>query len=135
MKELSSADIVDIIYTHIRTSELAKEVPTLYKYKHFLNPSGEFIVVAPLVNVINNSQIANVNVNIYVPDETPTLDRKEQRYPNDERLKFLSDLAIKTLKGYPSDKRYFFRVDSESITSEENMSYSFVTLRGKLTNS
>lgn len=26
MKELSSADIVDIIYTHIRTSELAKEV-------------------------------------------------------------------------------------------------------------
>lgn len=64
MKELSSADIVDIIYTHIRTSELAKEVPTLYKYKHFLNPSGEFIVVAPLVNVINNSQIANVNVNI-----------------------------------------------------------------------
>lgn len=78
-KELSSADIVDIIYTHIRTSELAKEVPTLYKYKHFLNPSGEFIVVAPLVNVINNSQIANVNVNIYVPDQTPTLDRKEQR--------------------------------------------------------
>lgn len=134
MEELSTADILQIIYSHLRSSQLAQEVGEIRKYKFYNNPQGEFIVIAPLANAMNNMQVATVNVNIYVPDLTPTVGGEEQRYPNDTRLRELSDMAIEGLKGYKSDRRFFFRPESETIITEENISYSFSNIKVKLIN-
>lgn len=136
MKELTTTDILQLAYSRIRNSPLAKQVPQIYKYKHFLNPKGEFIVVTPLANAINDSQIATINVNIYVPDKSPTIDSKPQREPNDARLSELSKLAMDALKWYNTGERYFFRVEEETIISEEQagLNYSFSNIKVKFQN-
>lgn len=133
MMTLSTTEILQIIYDTLMNSALGIQVPIIYKYKHILNPSGEFIVVMPLANEINNSQVAVVNVNLYVPDKIETVNKKTQRFPNDERLKELTRLAMEALEaGYRTKERYWFRITSENIISEDNMSYSFVNLKVEL---
>lgn len=136
MKELTTPDILQLIYSRIRNSALAKQVPKIYKYKHLLNPTGEFIVVAPLANVINNSQTATINVNIYVPDKSPVFDGQKQRELNDGRLNDLTRLAMEALKWYDTGERYFFRVEAETIISEEQegLNYSFSNIKVKFQN-
>lgn len=95
--------------------------------------SGEFIVLNPLTNVVGGLQIATINVNIYVPDSTPTIGGIENRYPNRNRLTELSQLAFDALEGYPSQERYFFDVSDESLISEEEIPYSFANIKVKLT--
>lgn len=139
MKKLTSNDIFNIVWTALRTSRLSNEVPTMYA-DHFPtstsnNPlTGEFIVVAPLSNAVGDIQVATVNVNIYVPDVTPTIDRSEQRYPNRKRLGELSALAYDALSIYPSNERYYFDVQSETLFSESEFSYSFVNIKVQLKN-
>lgn len=96
--------------------------------------SGEFIVVSPLSNVFEDIQVATVNVNIYCPDITPTIDRIEQRYPNRKRLGELSKLAYKALSGFPVYDRYFFTALSETVLSEQDFSYSFINFKVQLKN-
>ena len=139
MKELTSAEIFDIVWSSLRNSELANEVPTMYA-DHFPEKttnsqlSGEFIVVSPLSNVLGDIQVATVNVNIYCPDITPTIDRIEQRYPNRKRLGELSKLAYKALSVFPVYDRYFFTVLSETVLSEQDFSYSFINFKVQLKN-
>lgn len=135
MKELTTSDILQLVYSRLRDSELGKKVPAIYKYKYFLNPTGEFIVVTPLANAINDSQIATINVNIYIPDRKPTIGREKQREPNDARINELAKLAIDALKWYDTGERYFFRVEAEAIISEESIDYSFSNIKVKFQNS
>lgn len=104
----------------------------LYRHHYPNNPTGEFIVVTTLDNTIGGMQVASVNVNIYVPDSTPTIDREEQRFPNDARLKELSRIAYESLACYPLNDRWFFNVENEAIISEENVSYTFSNIKIKL---
>lgn len=135
MKELTVSEILQLVYSRLRNSELADEVPTIYKFNHFLNPTGEFIVVAPLSNVVNDDQIATIVVNIYVPDSTPTIGNKEQRTSNDARLGALAKIALEVLRWYDTGQHYFFRVEASSIISEEEISYSFINMKVKFKNS
>ena len=82
-----------------------------------------------LTNVIGDSQVATVIVNIYVPDDTPTINREEQRFPNRNRLDELTRIAFESIGNYPFDKRWFFDVSDESIISEENVSYTFSSIK------
>lgn len=135
MMALSTTEILQIVYDTLLNSALGIQVPTIYKYKHILNPSGEFIVVMPLANEINNSQVAVVNVNLYVPDKIETVNKKTQRFPDDKRLKELTRLALEALEaGYRTQERYWFRVISEEIISDDNISYSFSNIKIKLIN-
>ena len=65
---LTSTEIFKLVWDRIRDSLLGKTVPMMYADHYPNNPSGEFIVVGSLSNVVGDSQVATVNVNIYVPD-------------------------------------------------------------------
>lgn len=129
---LTSAEIFKLVWDRIRDSPLSQAVPTAYADHYPNNPSGEFIVVGSLSNVVGDSQVATVNVNIYVPDTTPTIDREEQRFPNRKRLTELTRIAFDSLEGYPTDERWFFDVSDETLISEEVIPYTFSNIKVKL---
>lgn len=129
---LTTSEILDMVITRIRETELGKVVPVLYRHHYPNNPTGEFIVVTTLDNTAGGLQVASVNVNIYVPDSTPTIGREEQRYPDDVRLKQLSQIAYESLACYPLNERWFFDVEDEALISEENISYTFSNIKIKL---
>ena len=129
---LTSTEIFDIVWGYIRKSPLAEAVPTMYADHYPNKPSGEFIVVRSLTNDIGDLQVATVNVNIYVPDTTPTIGKEEQRYPNRKRLNELTRIAFKALEGYPTNERWYFDVSDETLISEEGISYSFSNIQVKL---
>lgn len=129
---LTSTEIFSIVWNQITNSILGWEVPVMYADHYPINPEGEFIVVNSLSNVVGDSQVATVNVNIYVPDDTPTINRKEQRYPNRSRLNELTRDAYTSLQGYPLSKRWFFDVSDETLISEEGISYTFSNIKVKL---
>lgn len=139
MRRLTSAEIFGIVWSALRNSQLAIEVPSMYA-DHFPEMTtnsqltGEFIVVSSLTNSLGDIQVATVNVNIYVPDVTPTIDRIEQRYPDRKRLSELASIAYKTLAVYPKDERYYFDVLSDTLLSEEDISYSFINLKVQIKN-
>lgn len=131
---LTSAEVFSIVWDWIQYSPLHAEVPTMYPDKHpDATPTspltGEFIVVNSLTNVLGDMQVATVNVNIYVPDDTPTINKVEQRYPNKTRLKELTKIAYGSLQGYPITERWFFDVSSENIISEQGIPYSFANIK------
>lgn len=129
---LTSTEIFDIVWGYIRKSPLAEAVPTMYADHYPNKPSGEFIVVTSLTNAIGDLQVATVNVNIYVPDTTPTIGKEEQRYPNRKRLKELARIAFEALEGYPTNERWYFDVSDETLISEEGIAYSFSNIQVKL---
>lgn len=126
---LTSTEIFKLVWDRIRDSLLGKTVPMMYADHYPNNPSGEFIVVGSLSNVVGDSQVATVNVNIYVPDTTPTIGREEQRYPDRNRLNELTRLAFDSLGYYPINERWFFDVSDETLISEEGISYTFSNLK------
>lgn len=130
---LTSTEIFDIVWGYIRKSPLAEAVPTMYADHYPNKPSGEFIVAKSLTNAIGDLQVSTVNVNIYVPDTTPTIDREEQRYPNRKRLNELTRIAFEALEGYPTNERWYFDVSDETLISEEGIPYSFSNIQVKLT--
>ena len=129
---LTSTEIFKLVWDRIRDSPLGKAVPTMYADHYPNNPSGEFIVVNSLSNVVGDSQVATVNVNIYVPDNTPTINREEQRFPNRNRLNELTRIAFDSLGNYHIDERWFFDVSDETLISEEDISYTFSNIKVKL---
>lgn len=60
---LTSTEIFKLVWDRIRDSLLGKTVPMMYADHYPNNPSGEFIVVGSLSNVVGDSQVATVNVN------------------------------------------------------------------------
>lgn len=136
--KLTTMEIFNIVWNWIQQSPLYGAVPTMYA-DHYPQQvqgrglKGEFIVVNSLSNEIGDSQVATVNVNIYVPDKTPSLGGvKNQRYPDMGRLEVLTRLAYEALAGYPKDERYFFDVSNETLISEEGISYTFSNIKVKL---
>lgn len=129
---LTCTEIFKLVWDCIRTSPLSQAVPTMYADHYPNNPSGEFIVVNSLSNVVGDSQVATVNVNIYVPDDTPTINREEQRFPNRNRLNELTRIAFDSLANYPIAERWFFDVSDETLISEEGISYTFSNIKVKL---
>lgn len=129
---LTSAEIFKLIWDHVQNSALGLSVPEMYADHYPLNPSGEFIVMTSLSNVVGESQVATVNVNIYVPDDTPTINREEQRYPNRKRISELTRIAFDSLMGYPMNERWFFDVSDEIILTEDVIPYSFSNIKVKL---
>lgn len=129
---LTTNEIFEIVIDRILSTDLGRELPVLYRHHYPSNPTGEFIVVTTLDNTMGDMQLASVNVNIYVPDSTPTIGREEQRYPDDVRLKQLSKIAYGSLACYPLNERWFFDVEDEALISEENISYTFSNIKIKL---
>lgn len=131
---LTAADIFNIVWDWIKQSPLAKAVPTMYADHFPPNATGEFIVITSLSNAVGDTQVAAVNVNIYVPDQTPSFgSARDQRYPNRKRLAELSRIAYDSLKGYPRNERWFFDVSDESLISEEEgILYTFSNIKVKL---
>ena len=129
---LTSTEIFRLVWDRIRDSSLGKAVSTMYADHYPNNPSGEFIVICSLSNIIGDSQVATVNVNIYVPDTTPTIGREEQRYPDRNRLDELTRIAFDSLGHYPIDERWFFDASDETLISEESVSYTFSNIKVKL---
>lgn len=134
----TSAEILSLIWDWIRTTPLYDAVPTMY-LDHFPTSaasklSGEFIVLTPLSNSIGEQQVATVNVNIYVPDTTPRINKEEQRYPDNNRLAELTKIAYDSLRCYPINKRYFFDILDESLISEGDIPYTFSNIKLQLKN-
>ena len=129
---LTAGEIFRIVWDWVRQSPLAQAVPTMYADYYPPNVKGEFLVMNMLSNATGGNQIATVNVNIYVPDQTPSFgNAKNQRYPDRKRLTELSRIAFDSLAGYPADKRWFFDVSDESLISEEGIPYSFSNIKVK----
>lgn len=139
MKKLTSAEIFDIIWNAVRGSRLHAEVPMMYADHYPVSAnnekmSGEFIVISQISNAIGDIQVSTVNVNIYTPDSTPSINRSEQRYPNRKRLGELALLAYEALSKSPLDERYTFEVQSETVISERELPYSFLNVKVQLKN-
>lgn len=138
MDNLTTSEIFRIVWNWVQQSTLYEAVPTMYA-DHFpqqdkgKSPKGEFMVLTSLANVTGDSQVATVNVNIYVPDQTPSFsDVKDQRYPDRNRLAELTRIAYDSLKGYPQSERWFFDVSDETLISEEAIPYTFSNIKVKL---
>lgn len=134
----TSAEILSLVWDWIRTTPLYEAVPTMY-LDHFPTSAshkltGEFIVLTTLSNVIGEQQVATVNVNIYVPDTTPRINKEEQRYPDNNRLSELTKIAYDSLRCYPLDERYFFDVLDESLISEVEIPYTLSNIKVQLKN-
>ncbi len=129
---LTSTEIFNLVWQCLRESPLSEQLPVMYADHHPANPTGEFVVMTSLTNVAGDVQVATVNVNIYVPDQTPTINREEQRYPNRERLNELTRIAFDALGCYPAESRWFFDVSEETLISEEEISYTFSNIKVKL---
>lgn len=134
----TSAEILSLVWDWIRTTPLYEAVPTMY-LDHFPTSTshkltGEFIVLTTLSNVIGEQQVATVNVNIYVPDTTPRINKEEQRYPDNNRLSELTKIAYDSLRCYPLDERYFFDVLDESLISEAEIPYTLSNIKVQLKN-
>jgi len=129
---LTSTEIFKFIWDRILDSPLHEAVPIMYADHYPNNPTGEFIVMTSLSNVIGTSQVVTVNVNLYVPDNTPTINTEKQRYPDRNRLNELTRIAFDSLANYPIAERWFFDVSDETIVSEENISYTFSNIKVKL---
>ncbi len=125
---LTSTEIFKFIWDRILDSPLHEAVPIMYADHYPNNPTGEFIVMTSLSNVIGTSQVVTVNVNLYVPDNTPTINTEKQRYPDRNRLNELTRIAFDSLANYPIAERWFFDVSDETIVSEENISYTFANI-------
>jgi hypothetical protein len=138
MTRKTSVEILSLVWDWIRTTPLYAAVPTMY-LDHFPTSasnklSGEFIVLTSLSNSLGDQQVASVNVNIYVPDTTPRINKEEQRYPNNRRLAELTAIAYDALRCYPIGERYFFDVLDESLISEGNIPYTFSNIKVQLKN-
>lgn len=129
---LTSTETFKFIWDCILDSPLHEAVPIMYADHYPNNPTGEFIVMTSLSNVIGTSQVITVNVNLYVPDNTPTINTEKQRYPDRNRLNELTRIAFDSLANYPIAERWFFDVSDETIVSEENISYTFSNIKVKL---
>ena len=134
----TSAEILSLVWDWIRTTPLYEAVPTMY-LDHFPTSashklSGECIVITTLSNAIGEQQVATVNVNIYVPDTTPRINKEEQRYPDNNRLSELTKIAYDSLRCYPLDERYFFDVLDESLISEAEIPYTLSNIKVQLKN-
>ena len=133
---LTTTEIFSLVWDQVRGSALGQAVPQMYAdhYPTFGKDdlSGEFIVLTSLTNVMGDEQVATVNVNIYVPDTTPTLSGVEQRYMNRRRLSELTRIAYESIGHYPADERYFFDTSDETLISEEEIPYSFANIKVKL---
>lgn len=134
----TSAEILSLVWDWIRTTPLYKAVPTMY-LDHFPTSAshkltGEFIVLTTLSNAIGEQQVATVNVNIYVPDTTPRINKEEQRYPDNNRLSELTKIAYDSLRCYPLDERYFFDILDESLISEVEIPYTLSNIKVQLKN-
>lgn len=134
----TSAEILSLIWDWIRATPLYDAVPTMY-LDHFPTSaasklSGEFIVLTTLSNSIGEQQVATVNVNIYVPDTTPRINKEEQRYPDNNRLAELTKIAYDALRCYPINERYFFDILDESLISEGDIPYTFSNIKLQLKN-
>lgn len=138
MKRMTSAQILSLVWEWVRTTPLYDAVPTMY-LDHFPTGaanklSGEFIVLTALSNTIGEQQVATVNVNIYVPDTTPRINKEEQRYPDNNRLAELTQVAYDALRCYPLDGRYFFDILNEALISEGDIPYTFSNIKVQLKN-
>lgn len=138
MRRMTSSQILSLVWDWIRTTPLYEAVPTMY-LDHFPTGaanklSGEFVVINILSNAIGEQQVATVNVNIYVPDTTPRINKEEQRYPDNNRLSELTKIAYDSLRCYPLDERYFFDILDESLISEAEIPYTFSNIKVQLKN-
>lgn len=131
---LTSLDIISIVRGWIESSPLGEALPTIHIDHYPQTPAnrsnkGEFIVLNVLSNAVGSEQVATVNVNIYVPDNTPRINAISQRQPNTARLGELTRIAYESLKGYPSDERWYFDVSSETMLTEQDIPYSFANIK------
>ena len=138
MKRMTTAEILSMVWDWIRTTPLFEAVPAMY-FDHFPTSSvnkisGEFIVISALSNVMGDEQVATVNVNIYVPDTTPRINKEEQRYPDNKRLAELTAIAYDALRCYPIDGRFFFDILDEVLISEGDIPYTFSNIKVQLKN-
>lgn len=134
----TSAEILSLVWDWIRTTPLYEAVPTMY-LDHFPTSSthklsGEFIVLSTLSNTMGEQQVATVNVNIYVPDTTPRINKEEQRYPDNNRLAELTKIAYDALRCYPLSDRYIFDILDETLISEGDIPYTFSNIKVQLKN-
>lgn len=131
---MTSLEIFNELWRHLLLTPLKEAVPTFYADHYPIVSSkstleSEFVVVSSLTNVVGDLQVATLNVNIYVQDLTPTINRQEQRYPNRNRLMELTKVAFESLKGYPLNERWFFDVSSETLISEEEIPYTLSNIK------
>lgn len=135
---MTTTEMLSMVWDWVRTTPLYDAVPTMY-FGHFPTSSvnrqgGEFIVINAISNTIGEMQIATFNVNIYVPDLTPRINKEEQRYPNRERLAELTAIAYDALRCYPMGNRYFFDILDESLISEGDIPYTISNIKVQLKN-
>lgn len=138
MTLMTSSDILSIVWDKVHNSALHNAVPTMYKdhfpTTHASTMEGEFVVINTLSNTISDTQIATVNINIYVPDTTPRINKEMQRYPNYKRLEELTKLAYEAIRCYPINEHFFFDVRGESLYSEEDIPYTFSNIKVQIKN-
>lgn len=132
---MTTTEIFSIVWEWVKSSPLNEAVQAIYADRYPTqggsgNPlPNEFIVLNSLSNAVGDSQVATLNLNLYVKDQTPTINRQEQRYPDRNRLMELTEIAYNALRGYPVDGRWFFDVSNETLISEDAVPYTFSNIK------
>lgn len=116
------------MYQHLMSSNFVNDNNlNVHRRKFPKGSTGEYVVINTIGNQITGTQVATVNVNIYVPDQKVTINGVAQRVSNETRLRALSEVAIKEVSTFSG--RRFFDVTAEDVIEEEEIEYSFVNIK------
>lgn len=128
MEPVTTTGIIDMMYAHLVNTDFVYDNNLKVHRRRFPKGStGEFVVINTIGNQIIRTQVATVNVNIYVPDQKVTINGVAQRVSNETRLRALSEVAIKEVSTFSG--RRFFDVTAEDVIEEEEIEYSFVNIK------
>jgi hypothetical protein len=128
MEPVTTTGIIDAMYAHLmNTGFVYDNNLNVHRRKFPKGSTGEFVVINTIGNQIIRTQVATVNVNIYVPDQKVTINGVAQRVSNETRLRALSEVAIKEVSTFSG--RHFFDVTAEDVIEEEEIEYSFINIK------
>lgn len=128
MEPVTTTGIIDMMYAHlVNTAFVYDNNLKVHRRRFPKGSTGEFVVINTIGNQITGTQVATVNVNIYVPDQKVTINGVAQRVSNETRLRALSEVAIKEVSTFSG--KHFCDATEESIIEEEEIEYSFVNIK------
>lgn len=126
-----SFDTDDILFSVLNASDELKAAIKGGIYVQGERPNNsekEDIVVNNIVLSHSFPQGGTSNVNIHVSDFKVKINKQEQRKADRERLRFLTDIVVKTLKAANIEGLTFW-IENETVIKEPTISQHYTNLR------
>lgn len=125
----TTLDLVDVTWDRLNSSSLKTAITgKIYKYRRPVNSNVEDVVINSLPVTNEQLQRAVVNVNVFVPDVTISVNGNQDKVPNHVRLKQLAQTATSELNDRLIGD-YSWEVQQQTVLEDEESQQHFVNIR------